>query len=134
MKKRITAIILAVIMILSTLGTLVIAAAEEDSNVTKTLAVVKELSDARHKSELAKIKKMTAIKTDPSSKYQLFFDEKTLTVAIQNKATGEIMMTDRGTKDEYGSQLRVDYRRLGATNISTYFSYNDCVKYENIQI
>ncbi|MBR7100866.1 MAG: hypothetical protein IKC74_01115 [Clostridia bacterium] len=133
MKKRITAIILAVIMILSTLGTLVISAADESSTTTKTLAVIKEADDARHKSELAKIKKMTAIKTSSTSKYQFFFDEKTLTVAIQNKATGEIMMTDRGTKDEYGSQLRIDYRQLGATNISTYFSYNNCVKYENIQ-
>ena len=67
MKKRITAIILAVIMILSTLGTLVISAADESSTTTKTLAVIKEADDARHKSELAKIKKMTAIKTSSTS-------------------------------------------------------------------
>ncbi len=131
MKKRITAIILAVIMILSTLGTVVVSAA--DDTPVKTIAVIRDPSDERTKNELEMLKNMTPIATASTSKYQLFFNEKTLTVAIQNKATGEIMMTDRGTADEYGSQLKVDYRRLGATSMATYYSYNDCVKYENIQ-
>lgn len=135
MKNRITAIILAVIMILSTLGTLVISA-EEESNISKptnVVVIVDEPTSERHEKELAKIKTMTPIKTDPNSKFQLFFDEKTLTVAIQNKATGEIMMTDKGSPDQYGSQIRVDWKKIGSSQIGTYYSYADCVKFENIQ-
>ena len=131
MKKRITAIILAVLMILSTFGTIIASAADEVAN---KVVVNTKLTDERHKAEKEAVAGMTAVPSSPGAKFKLYIDELYLTVAIENVATGEIMLSNPVTGgDEYKSQLSVMFRPLAYLNTTTYYTFKDCVSYDNPQ-
>ena len=126
MRKRITAIILAVIMVLTTFGTVVASAA----GTAKVIVNILEPSDERTKNEEAVIKDMLEVPTSNSAKFRLYIDKNNFTVAIQNKKTGEIMLTNLlGNDPTYTSQLKIDWKRNGATTVSSYYTYKDCVAY-----
>lgn len=126
MRKRITAIILAVIMVLTTFGTVVASAA----GTAKVIVNILEPSDERTKNEEAAIENMLEVPTSNSAKFRLYINKNNFTVAIQNKKTGEIMLTNpTGNDPTYTSQLKIDWKRNGATTQTSYYSYKDCVSY-----
>ncbi len=120
MKKRITAFILAVLMCISTIGIFGSSAASV-------------YTDARSLAEQERIKGMELKLT--KGDLNLYVDEKTAEVAIVNTKTGEIMLSNpyNGT-DRTLSQLILYYKSTGASISAPYYSYNNCIKYENNQV
>ena len=120
MKKRITAFILAVLMCISTIGIFGSSAASI-------------YTDARSLAEQEKIKGMELKLT--KGDLNLYIDEKTAEIAIVNTKTGEIMLSNpyNGT-DRTLSQLILYYKATGASISAPYYSYNNCIKYENNQV
>ncbi len=126
MRKRITAIILAVIMILTTFGTVVASAA----GTTKVIVNILEPSDTRTKNEEATIKNMLEVPTTSDALFRLYIDKDNFTVAIQNKKTGEIMLSNpTGDDATFTSQLKIDYKSNSSTTIASYYTYKDCIAY-----
>jgi hypothetical protein len=73
---------------------------------------------------------MLEVPTSNNAKFRLYIDKNNFTVAIQNKKTGEIMLTNpTGNDPTYTSQLKIDWKRNGATTQTAYYSYKDCVSY-----
>ncbi|MBQ8344007.1 MAG: hypothetical protein IJX51_05615 [Clostridia bacterium] len=140
MKKKITAIILAVIMILSTFGTMGISAATATKVNVSTV-----INDVRYQDELIAWENMTVVPSSATSKFELRIDEESLTVAIRNKKTGEIMLSNplgtingkqlsaKVNNETYTSQLKIDYRGISSETGASYYTFRDCVKYDNPQ-
>lgn len=120
MKKRITAFILAVLMCLSTIGIFASTAAPVYNN-------------NRTKAEIAKIQTME-LKLE-NGNYRLYIDEATAEVAIENVKTGEIMLSNPyNASDRTLSQLVLYYKAVSASASVPYYSFNNCINYNNNQV
>ena len=120
MKKRITAFILAVLMCLSTRGIFASTAAPVYNN-------------NRTKAEIAKIQTME-LKLE-NGNYRLYIDEATAEVAIENVKTGEIMLSNPyNASDRTLSQLVLYYKAVSASASVPYYSFNNCINYNNNQV
>ena len=120
MKKRITAFILAVLMCFSTIGIFASTAAPVYNN-------------NRTKAEVAKIQTME-LKLD-NGKFRLYIDEATAEVAIENVKTGEIMLSNPyNASDRTLSQVVLYYKSKSATASVPYYSFNNCINYNNNQV
>ncbi len=123
MKKKITAIILAVIMLLSTIGTFTSTAAEP------------VYSSDRYNAENTKLLGME--KKLDNGKLELYINETTAEVAIKNKKTGEIILSNPTDPiaDEYRSQLIVYYKKTASDEVDqSYGSYKDCIGLDDPQV
>ena len=118
MKKKITAIILAVVMLLSTVGTFASSAAV--------------LTDERTAKEISMLDQME--KKLDNGKMELYVNEETAMVAIKNKATGEIMLSNPydAKENAFLAQLLVEYKKGNNTSPPLNMnSYTNCISFGN---
>lgn len=127
MKKRITAAILAVIMMFSFIGVFSVSAAESESFVN----------------EEEKLASMELAATSDNGVMQLYYEATTGEIAIKNKNTGDILLSNPYNVDSKGigelkekyrylSQILIDYKYVIYGWSGTYSSYKDAVLYNQV--
>ena len=126
MKKRILAALLAVLMILP----MMLGAVSAKS--------IDHLKDT-FESEEAKLATMKLYAT--KGNMELYCDEKSGEIAVKNKENGQILLSNPydvssggmsdDVKGQYLSQVYLNFVTIGASGTKTYYSYKDCVTYEN---
>ena len=128
MKKRILSAFLAVLMILPMmLG--VVSAADVNHYTDK------------FENEEAKIASMELASTSKNGKYELYCDKKSGELAVKNTESGVIFLSNpydisqKGMSNDimgqYLSQVYLNFVTIGMAGESTYYSYKDCVTYDN---
>ena len=124
MKKRITAIILAVLMCFSTIGVFASSAA---TPITTT---------ERYDEEIKIVSKMKLALENENM--QLYIDEETAMIAVKNKKTGEIMLSNPYNLDEkttahrpYHAQVLIETKIVNATVPVVWDSYTKCIEYKD---
>lgn len=134
MKKRILAVLLAVLMVFPLALTLF--AAEETEGTSTSNKYYYQLS---WKSDAEKLATMTLKSKSPNGNMLLYMDEKSGEMAIKNLKTGKIIFTNPyDIKDSdlldrekpYAlSQLNLNYTIISTGEMRTFHSYNDCFAY-----
>lgn len=128
MKNRILAAFLAVIMILPMM--LGVVSAKEVDHYTDTF-----------ENEEAKLATMELASTSKNGKIELYCDKKSGELAVKNTENGKIYLSNpydlsqKGmTKEiigQYLSQVYLNFATIGLAGETTYYSYKDCVTYDN---
>ncbi len=128
MKKRILSAFLAVLMILPMMIGMVSA------------AKVNHLTD-KFESEEQKLATMELAATSENGKIELYCDKTSGELAVKNTENGQIFLSNpydisqKGmSKDimgQYLSQVYLNFATIGAAGETTYYSYKDCVTYDN---
>ena len=129
MKKKIFAVLLAVLMLVPALA---------------GFASAKDYITDKFENAEAKLENMIVSAVSPDGNIYLYFDEFSGELAVKNQATGEILLSnpyditdrikDEGLKAQFLSQIYINYRAIGASQSSTYYSYTDCVNYNQLKI
>ena len=124
MKNRILAFVLAILMIVPCMIGLVSA---------------KDYYVEKFENEEAKLKEMTIMAVSENGNIELYFDEFSGEIAIKDKATGEIMLSnpydvsalnlEKDVAGKYLSQVYINYGFVSSNEVGTYYSYRDCAVY-----
>ena len=103
------------------------------------LVSAKDYTVDTFENEEAKLENMTIVAVSENQNMELYFDEFSGEIAIKNKATGEIILSnpyDVGSlklkpdiAGQYLSQLYLNFVKIQTNESLTYYSYNDCVVY-----
>lgn len=122
MKKKIIAVILTVLMMLTFVGTITVNAATD-------------YASKDFESEEAKLENMKLAKTSPNGDLQLFYDENSGEIALKNAKTGDVLLSNPYNvskfnvsnleKYNYLSQLIITYKVISTEIEHTYYSYKD---------
>ena len=129
MKKKIFAVLLAVLMLIP---------------VFSGLTFAKDYTTEKFKSAEEKLENMIVAAVSEDKNLMLYFDEFSGELAVKNVATGEIMLSnpytvtdklkDTKLREQYLSQIYLNYKKIGSSATSTYYSYTDCVNYNQMKI
>jgi len=135
MKKRILAMLLAILMVFPMALTLF----AEDGSAGNTSAVEQYYYQLSWRSDADKLATMTLKAKSPNGNMLLYMDEKSGEMAIKNLKTGKIIFTNPyDVKDSnlldrekpYAlSQIDINYTIISSGEIRTFHSYNDCFAY-----
>ncbi len=127
MKNRILAAFLAVLMIVP----MMIGVVSADANHLKDV----------FENEEAKLATMKLASTSENGEIELYYDEVSCEIGVKNKVTGQIILSNpydvasmsvtNDVKGQYLSQVFLNYVTIGVAGEKTYYSYNDCITYEN---
>jgi hypothetical protein len=92
----------------------------------------------------AKLENMIVAAVSEDGNLMLYFDEFSGELAVKNVSTGEILLSnpynvtekiaDKALREQYLSQIYLNYRKIGSSATSTYYSYTDCVNYNQMKI
>lgn len=131
MKKRILSALLAVLMVLPMMFGIVSA---------------KEVDHINDKfySEEEKLATMELVATSDNGKTELYCDKKSGELAVKNKESGQILLSNPYNANQNGmsvdvvgqylSQIFLNFVTIGVAGETTYYSYKDCVTYDNQMI
>ncbi len=129
MKKKIFAVLLAVLMLLP---------------VFSGLTFAKDYTTEAFENPEAKLENMIVAAVSEDGNLMLYFDEFSGELAVKNVKTGEIMLSnpynvteklkDTKLREQYLSQIYLNYKKIGSSLTSTYYSYTDCVNYNQMKI
>ena len=111
MKKRIISMILAIILVLPVFGGVVASAATEEEQRLTGMTLVSQ-----------------------NDNMELYVDEATGEIAIRNKLTGEIMLSNPSNVSEATTTVNVTFKSLSYGWKKTYESYKDAASYGSEQI
>lgn len=131
MKKKIFAVLLAVLMLLPTLASF--------SGIG-----AKDYTIDKFESPEAKLENMIVAAVSKDGNIMMYFDEFSGEIAIKNVTTGEIILSnpynvvdkikDKDLRGQYLSQIYLNYIPIGSQTPNTYYSYTDCVGYNQMKI
>ncbi len=125
MKNRILSIILAIMLLVPMVGTFSVVSADEPLTLENYV-------DAEFSSELDKISKMELYAQN--DKMEFYVMPLSGEIALRNKATGEIMLSNPydvsksgvvSSKQQYVSALALTYKSVSYGNEFTYYSFKD---------
>ena len=138
MKNRIFAVLLAVLMLIPVFAGII--SADEGVIVEPTKDYLKDVFTSQED----KLEEMRVVAVSENGNLELYFDEFSGELAVKNKATGEILLSNpydvvtkipnKNIRSQYLSQLYLNYRTVGTTGTRTYYSYTDCVNYNQLKI
>lgn len=122
MKKKIIAVILTVLMMLTFVGTIIVNAATDYASTS-------------FESEEAKLENMKLAKTSPNGVLQLYYDENSGEIALKNIKTGDVLLSNpydiskfsvsNQEKHKYLSQVILDFKVISSDIGISYNSYQD---------
>ena len=127
MKNRILAALLAVLMILPMMIGVVSADVNHYTDVFEN--------------EETKLATMKLAATSKNGKTELYYDEISGEIAVKNTENGQILLSNpydiaskeisNEVKGQYLSQIFLNFAYIGLAGETTYYSYRDCVTYED---